>query len=213
MGPASRRGRPPHPDVLTPAEWEVLNLVRHGMTNRGIAHFRRTSLDAVKFHVANLLIKLEAPDRAALRAWSGAPYNSAMAQGRTSMTEGLQLGKIGQISRNVSDIKKAEEWYRNVLGLPHLFTFGNLAFFDCNGTRLFLSTPETGRELHEESVLYFTVPDIHTAFEELKSRGVTFQGAPHNIHKHADGTEEWMAFFQDPDGSLLALMSQVARPG
>ena len=29
------------------------------------------------------------------------------------------------------------------------------------------------------------------------------------IHRHADGTEEWMAFFSDPDGRPLALMSQV----
>jgi len=29
------------------------------------------------------------------------------------------------------------------------------------------------------------------------------------IHKHADGTEEWMAFFKDPDGRPLAIMSQV----
>jgi hypothetical protein len=26
-----------------------------------------------------------------------------------------------------------------VLGLPHLYTYGDLAFFDCGGVRLFLS--------------------------------------------------------------------------
>jgi methylmalonyl-CoA/ethylmalonyl-CoA epimerase len=30
------------------------------------------------------------------------------------------------------------------------------------------------------------------------------------IHRHPDGTEEWMAFFEDPDGGVLALMSRVA---
>ncbi len=210
MGPVSRRGRPPHPDVLTPAEWEVLNLVRHGMGNRKIAHLRRTSLDATKFHIANLLIKLDAPDRAALRAWSGAPFDSAMATKEPLMPESQQLGPIGQISRHVSDIKKAEQWYRDVLGLPHLFTFGNLSFFDCNGTRLFLSTPENGQEMHEESVIYFQVQDINAAFAELKSRGVKFQGAPHSIHKHENGVEEWMAFFEDSDGGMLAIMAQTA---
>ena len=43
----------------------------------------------------------------------------------------------------------------------------------------------------------------------LAERGVKFQGAPHLIHRHADGTEEWMAFFEDPDGNYLALMEQV----
>jgi hypothetical protein len=36
-------------------------------------------------------------------------------------------------------------------------------------------------------------------------------GEPHMIHRHADGTQEWMAFFKDPEGRLLALMSQVQR--
>jgi hypothetical protein len=31
------------------------------------------------------------------------------------------------------------------------------------------------------------------------------------IHRHQSGVEEWMAFFEDPDGKLLALMSQVGR--
>jgi catechol 2,3-dioxygenase-like lactoylglutathione lyase family enzyme/DNA-binding CsgD family transcriptional regulator len=210
MGPVSRRGRPPHPDILTPAEWEVLNLVRHGLGNRMIARLRNTSLDAVKFHIANLLIKLDAPDRSALRAWRGAPFDSALATRRDSMPEGLQLGPIGQVSRNVSDIKQAEAWYKDVLGLQHMFTFGNLAFFDCGGTRLFLSTPEEGRSLHEESVLYFRVDDIQGAYETLKSRGAKFQGAPHMIFRHENGVEEWMAFFEDPDGSMLAIMAQVA---
>ena len=54
------------------------------------------------------------------------------------MADQVRLGRIGQISRHVSDIATSEAWYRDVLGLPHLFTFGNLAFFDCGGTRLFL---------------------------------------------------------------------------
>jgi hypothetical protein len=29
------------------------------------------------------------------------------------------------------------------------------------------------------------------------------------IHRHDSGVEEWMAFFEDLDGQLLALMSQV----
>jgi methylmalonyl-CoA/ethylmalonyl-CoA epimerase len=30
------------------------------------------------------------------------------------------------------------------------------------------------------------------------------------IHRHPDGTEEWLANFVDPDGRPLALMAQVA---
>jgi hypothetical protein len=34
--------------------------------------------------------------------------------------------------------------------------------------------------------------------------------APHMIHRHANGIEEWMAFFEDPDSRPLAIMAQVA---
>ena len=64
-------------------------------------------------------------------------------------------------------------------------------------------------EVGDHSVLYFRVPDINAAYDELAERGVVFEGAPHMIFRHPDGTEEWMAFFPDPDGHLLAIMSQV----
>jgi hypothetical protein len=44
------------------------------------------------------------------------------------------------------------------------------------------------------------VTDIQKTAEELKSRGVEFVHQPHMIHRHADGTEEWMTFFKDPEG-------------
>ncbi len=58
-------------------------------------------------------------------------------------------------------------------------------------------------------MLYFRVPDIHAAQQELEGRGVTFTGAPHMIYKHADGLEEWLTFFHEPGGGLLSLISQV----
>ena len=51
----------------------------------------------------------------------------------------LAVVTVGQISRMVRDIPRAVDWYREVLGLPHLFTFGDLAFFDCQGVRLYLN--------------------------------------------------------------------------
>jgi methylmalonyl-CoA/ethylmalonyl-CoA epimerase len=53
------------------------------------------------------------------------------------------------------------------------------------------------------------VPDIHGAKNELESRGVRFSHAPHLFLRHADGTEEWMTFFEDDAGRPLALMTQV----
>lgn len=119
----------------------------------------------------------------------------------------LTLGRIGQIARTVKDIKQSQEWYGNVLGLPHLYTFGKLAFFDCGGVRLFLT--EQGEPSMTESVLYLLVEDIVKMYDELKGRGVEFISAPQMIHKHADGMEEWMAFFRDPEGRPLAIMCQT----
>jgi DNA-binding CsgD family transcriptional regulator/catechol 2,3-dioxygenase-like lactoylglutathione lyase family enzyme len=207
MASSKRRGRPPHDDILTPAEWKAAHAVQHGMTNRQIAERRGISRDAVKFHIENVLGKLGLSNRKALRQWFQPPKSSALhRQGRAPMID-LEMGPIGQISRSVSDIRGAERWYRETLGLRHLYTFGNLAFFDCGGTRLLLTQGEGPPAA--ESLLYFRVPRIQQAHEELKRRGIEFINAPHMIHKHADGTEEWMAVFKDPEGRPLAIISQV----
>jgi DNA-binding CsgD family transcriptional regulator/catechol 2,3-dioxygenase-like lactoylglutathione lyase family enzyme len=200
------RGRPPHTDVLTPAEWRVVEAVRHGRTNREIAQGQGVSNDAIKYHVANALQKLGFKSRAQLRLWDGIRRDSHLAVKERSMTEPVSLGPIGQIARSVKDIAAAVQWYGSVLGLKHLYTFGNLAFFDCGGLRLFLSE---GDGVAAESILYFRVPDVRSAYTELSGRGIAFTNAPHMIHKHSDGTEEWMAFFNDNEGRPLGIMAQV----
>jgi DNA-binding CsgD family transcriptional regulator/catechol 2,3-dioxygenase-like lactoylglutathione lyase family enzyme len=203
-----RRGRPRHDDLLTPAEWRIVHYVRHGLTNQEIADRRGISLDAVKYHVANAIAKLGVPNRRALKTWVGAPKDSNL--GKTTMQTESQthfLG-LGQVARSVADIEKSEAWYRDVLGLEHLYTFGNLAFFECGGTRLMLSQAEG--QPGDESIIYLRVPDIRQAHERLTDAGVEFINAPHMIHRHEDGAEEWMAFFKDPDGRPLGIMSVSA---
>jgi DNA-binding CsgD family transcriptional regulator/predicted enzyme related to lactoylglutathione lyase len=207
MTKANRRGRPPHDDILTPAEWRTAHAVRHGMSNREIARRRGVSADAVKFHVGNVLAKLGIGNRRALRQWIGAPRGSALARKEKTVGVSSKLGPIGQISRSVADIEKAQAWYAQSLGLQHPYTFGTLAFFDCAGTRLMLT--QEGPASKPESILYLRVEDIEVAHRDLLARGVEFINAPHMIHKHADGTEEWMAFFKDPEGRPLAIMSQA----
>ncbi|RYE10250.1 MAG: hypothetical protein EOP22_05865 [Hyphomicrobiales bacterium] len=206
------RGRPPFADRLTPAEWRVANAVRHGGSNRQVAARLGVSLDAVKFHLASIRGKLGLEDRQALRHWAGVPRASALWGEEAEMGE-LQLGPIGQISRSVVDVPAAEAWYRDVLGLKHLYTFGNLAFFDCGGTRLMLSSGEGGKaQPADQYVIYFRVPDIQGAYAELTNRGGVFESAPHMIHRHADGVEEWMAFLRDNEQRLIGIMAQV-KPG
>lgn len=176
------------------------------MSNTDIAKRRGISVNAVKFHVSNALAKLGLRNRRELRAWFRAPAGSPLT--KTSEAP-VQITQIGQIARSVSDTAASEQWYRDVLGLKHLYTFGTLAFFDIGGARLMLSQ-EGGAT--KESILYLKVADLPAAHQQLQARGVKFTHAPHLIHKHADGTEEWMAFFEDPDSRPLALLSQVNSP-
>jgi catechol-2,3-dioxygenase len=56
---------------------------------------------------------------------------------------------------NVHDTERATAFYRDVLGLKHLFTAGQLAFLDCGGVRLMLSPPSGPQYDHPSSILYF----------------------------------------------------------
>ncbi len=128
------------------------------------------------------------------------------------MSSEIQLGKLAQVSMLCRSAAATEAWYREVLRLPHVFTFGTLVFFDMNGTRLyFREVPE--KEFRPSSTLYFAADDINAATELLKGRGVKFQGAPHMIYKDdATGVEEWFSFFEDPDGNVHALLAKVPPP-
>lgn len=128
------------------------------------------------------------------------------------MSAPTQLTSVGQIALLVTDLEEAERFYRDALALPHLYTFGDLTFFDCGGTRLFLrAVPAV--EWKPGSIIYFQVGDVHAAYDRLTAANVRFEGAPQLIHRHEDGTEERMVFFTDPTGNTLALMSQLPPAG
>ena len=201
------RGRPPHNDRLTPAEWRVVNAVRHGLKNREIAKLENISLDGVKYHVANAIAKLGLENKRALKHWQGAPIDSPLKSGEAAMTNSYQIQSIGQVARSVKSIEASEKWYKDTLKLTHLYTFDKLAFFDLDGTRLMLSEGEQVNE--SESILYFRVSDINAVYSDWKAQGIQFINAPHMIHKHEDGTEEWMAFFEDLENRPLGLMASV----
>jgi methylmalonyl-CoA/ethylmalonyl-CoA epimerase len=123
--------------------------------------------------------------------------------------DGMQaaLSRIHQISMRAHDVDRAVGFYRDTLGLPFLFAAPpRLAFFDCAGVRLMLSTPEPGFD-HPGSVLYFAVDDIRAVHAALKSRGVAFRSEPHKIATLAD-REVWLADFEDTEGNSLALMAE-----
>ena len=119
------------------------------------------------------------------------------------------LRQIGQIRIQVTDVDRAVAFYRDALGMTFLYAFPGMGFFDVDGVRLMLVEPE-GRAFGGESAIYYRVDDIGEAVKTLESRGVSFDDQPHVVHRDP-AYDLWMAFFRDPDGNVLALMSEVPK--
>ena len=123
----------------------------------------------------------------------------------------MKLEHLHQIAVFAKDLDEAITFYRDILGATYITTFDppGLVFFDFGGTRLLLE--KTG----PKASVYFRVDDIHSAHEELKTRGIKFIADPHMIFRDENGVfgsageEEWMAFFSDPSDNILALASRV----
>ena len=118
----------------------------------------------------------------------------------------LSESRIGQIAIVCADVARARDFYRDALGLKHLFNAGpTLSFLQCGTVRLMLSRAEG--EASGTSVLYFFVSDIEATKQELTGKGVRFVGEPHMIAKMPDH-ELWLAEFRDSENNILALMEE-----
>ena len=119
----------------------------------------------------------------------------------------INLNQIGQIAVTVTDVARATNFYGQTLGLKHLFSAGNMSFFDCGGVRLMLAVPEKPEFNHPSSILYFKVQEIEALAAELAARGVSFEAMPRMVAK-MPAYELWMAFFRDSEQNVMALMCE-----
>jgi predicted enzyme related to lactoylglutathione lyase len=119
------------------------------------------------------------------------------------------LTGIGQLHITVSDLDASVRFYRDVLGLPHLFTVEGqpMAFFKAGSVRLYLGVTEDER-FRSRPVVYYAVADVGAAYAEVTGRGAVGISGPHVVNRDG-GTELWMAFVSDPDGIPVGLMSEV----
>jgi methylmalonyl-CoA/ethylmalonyl-CoA epimerase len=125
------------------------------------------------------------------------------------MPNDVGIQSIGQIAIAVSDMEEATRFYRDVLGLNLLFEAPpGLAFFDCDGVRLMLTTKQGAEDDHKTSVIYYRVPDIDAAVQALKQKGISFVREPQMTAKMEDH-ELWIGFVRDPDNTLIGIMAEV----
>lgn len=126
---------------------------------------------------------------------------------------------LGYVVLFVEDLDRALAFYRDKVGLSVRFQDKGYAELAVAGSKFALLArsrlPElvgaahTGRPAsgaHEAGVT-LVVEDVDRVHRDLTSRGVTFLGAPQN--------RSWgqrTALFQDPEGHLIELATNLSRP-
>jgi len=119
-----------------------------------------------------------------------------------------KLSEIRQLAITVSDVSSALPFYRDVLGLPFLFSPGpNLAFLAAGSVRIMLTTPQGAGTVGKNSIIYFKATDIAATYAAIVQRGAKEYRAPQLTAKMPDH-ELWTAFVSDPDGNLIGLMEE-----
>src|SRR4051812_16163503 len=104
------------------------------------------------------------------------------------------IERLGQVALTVHDVARSVAFYRDLVGLPFLFSAGpTLAFLDIGGTRLMLSAPEGDFVAGSSTVLYLSVTELEAEYRSLSGRGVSFVDEPHLVAKMPDH-ELWMCF-------------------
>ena len=117
-------------------------------------------------------------------------------------------GPLMQIAITSKNVPALAAFYRDVVGLKHLFDAGpNLSFFDLGGVRLMISVPSSPELDHAPSLLYYRVTDIEAVHVALKARGAREERPPGLTARMPDH-ELWTSFFRDSDNNLFALMCE-----
>ena len=118
------------------------------------------------------------------------------------------LGAVGQIHISVTNLERSVAFYRDVLGLEHLFTVPAqpMAFFKAGDVRLYLGVPEDER-FRSRPVVYYRVEGLDATYAAVVERGAASLERPQKVHDDGS-TSLHMAFVEDPDGNPVGLMEE-----
>jgi catechol 2,3-dioxygenase-like lactoylglutathione lyase family enzyme len=119
-------------------------------------------------------------------------------------------------SFSVNDIKRAAQFYRNVLGLSVGESAEGLALEFANGGKVFIY-PKTAHEPATFTVLNFSVPSVEVAVRELGEQGIKFEhydlpGLKTDEKGIARGQGPTIAWFKDPAGNILSVVQAETVP-
>lgn len=123
----------------------------------------------------------------------------------------VTLSRIRQIALPVRDTTEAKRFYRDILGLRHLFDAPpGLSFFDCGGVQLMLAGPDgQGKDGDQQhAVLFYDVADIKGTHARIRSSGAKSLEEPRVIAR-MNGREIWVSSVSDGQGNVVGLMSDV----
>ena len=124
------------------------------------------------------------------------------------MTDSPLITGIDFITVGTENFERAEKFYGEVLGLPLSKRWGDMPageFETGNLTIAVMQNDAFGMDFSPNgNMIEFHVEDFEAAKAELESRGVEFKGDT------LDSGVCHQAFFEDPDGNMLAIHNRYA---
>ena len=125
----------------------------------------------------------------------------------------LSDATVTQLLIPVEDFERGISFYRDVLGIPLLFSAPpQMAFFQCGAIQAARRVMAAGQKAQRGSAIYFSVRDIEGVHASLYEKGVEFKTPPHVVNRSGQ-SETWLAEFIDPDGNQLAPLSKKTIGG
>ncbi|MEM2202067.1 MAG: VOC family protein [Candidatus Bathyarchaeia archaeon] len=102
----------------------------------------------------------------------------------------------------VSDLKKAAQFYEEILGLEKKYEYSSYVGFECGGVEIGLIPKlKKGERASLSLSVEFLVDDVEKFYNELKSKGVKFVK---ELHEEPWGGKQ--ATFTDTDGNILEIV-------